>query len=132
MSSLPNIKQASNGRFNKVFHFDNKNQIEQWARDKLPAVTALHPGKFAILILVLVFTKRYRPVLYKHAVAAILQAQLYAPSDNSVDKVRSINSSSADGTVRFCPPVDGNKLIDWVDPTYDIGVYAAGTYPIIL
>lgn len=127
---MPNIKQASNGRFNKVFHFDNKNQIEQWAKNELPAVTALHPGKFAILNLV--STKRYRPVLYKHAVAAILQAQLYVPSDNPVDKYVPLTASSADGTVRFCPPVDGNKLIDWVDPTYDIGVYAAGTYPIIL
>lgn len=64
--------------------------------------------------------------------AAILQAQLYAPPDNSADKYVPLTASSADGTVRFCPPVDGNKLIDWVDPTYDIGVYAAGTYPIIL
>ncbi|QMW32500.1 hypothetical protein G4B84_007931 [Aspergillus flavus NRRL3357] len=30
-----------------------------------------------------------------------------------------------DGTVRFCAPIDGNKLADWVDPSYDIGVYAA-------
>ncbi|GAB1207105.1 hypothetical protein APSETT445_005813 [Aspergillus pseudonomiae] len=44
MSSLPNITNASKGRFTKVFHFDNKHKIEQWARDELPAVTALHPG----------------------------------------------------------------------------------------
>lgn len=31
-----------------------------------------------------------------------------------------------DGVVRFCPPVPGNKAADWTDPSYDIGVYAAG------
>ncbi|OJZ91489.1 hypothetical protein ASPFODRAFT_121440 [Aspergillus luchuensis CBS 106.47] len=31
------------------------------------------------------------------------------------------------GIVRFCPPVPGNKTADWTDPSYDIGIYAAGT-----
>lgn len=31
-----------------------------------------------------------------------------------------------DGTVRFCAPVSGDTLADWVDPAYDIGVFAAG------
>lgn len=33
-----------------------------------------------------------------------------------------------DGTVRFCAPVPGNTLADWVDPAYDIGVFAAGKH----
>ncbi|OJJ56396.1 hypothetical protein ASPSYDRAFT_47696 [Aspergillus sydowii CBS 593.65] len=90
LSSLPNINQASNGRFTKVFHFDNKNRIEQWAKNELPAVTALHPGLF--------YTNMQWPQYCRR---------------------------NTDGTIRFCPPVDGNKLIDWVDPAYDIGVYAA-------
>jgi uncharacterized protein YbjT (DUF2867 family) len=44
-SSLPNIAEASGGRFRKVFHFDHKFQIEQLARRELPAVTALRPGE---------------------------------------------------------------------------------------
>ncbi|KAE8405606.1 hypothetical protein BDV37DRAFT_244873 [Aspergillus pseudonomiae] len=90
MSSLPNITNASKGRFTKVFHFDNKHKIEQWARDELPAVTALHPGLF--------YTN--------------MQWSQYCQRQD-------------DGIVRFCAPIDGNKLADWVDPTYDIGVYAA-------
>lgn len=43
-SSLPNITAASHGRFDKVFHFDHKNLIEQWAREELSAVTVLYPG----------------------------------------------------------------------------------------
>ncbi|KJK64217.1 NmrA-like family protein [Aspergillus parasiticus SU-1] len=87
---LPNITNASKGRFTKVFHFDNKHKIEQWARDELPAVTALHPGLF--------YTN--------------MQWSQYCQRQD-------------DGTVRFCAPIDGDKLADWVDPSYDIGVYAA-------
>lgn len=43
-SSLPNISEASNGRYTKVFHFDYKSQIDKWARSRLPAVTTLIPG----------------------------------------------------------------------------------------
>lgn len=43
-SSLPNLSAASNGRFTKVYHFDYKHDIEQYAREQLPAVTALMPG----------------------------------------------------------------------------------------
>ncbi|OJJ76722.1 hypothetical protein ASPBRDRAFT_72591 [Aspergillus brasiliensis CBS 101740] len=46
ISSLPNIAEASKGRFQKVFHFDHKFQIEQLARRELAAVTALRPGLF--------------------------------------------------------------------------------------
>ncbi|RSL90032.1 hypothetical protein CEP51_000896 [Fusarium floridanum] len=77
MSSLPNLNKASGGRFTKVYHFDYKHQIEQWARQSLPAVTALLPE---------------------------------------------------DGTVRFCAPVPGDTLADWVDPAYDIGVFAAEVF----
>lgn len=44
MSSLPNLTEASKGQFSKVFHFENKSKIEDWARRELPAVTSLHPG----------------------------------------------------------------------------------------
>ncbi|KAL4894879.1 hypothetical protein BDV59DRAFT_175186 [Aspergillus ambiguus] len=45
-SSLPNLTYASDGRFDKVFHFDHKNTIEQWARHELPAVSVLYPGLY--------------------------------------------------------------------------------------
>ncbi|KAK7424342.1 hypothetical protein QQX98_000610 [Neonectria punicea] len=46
MSSLLNLTLASDGVFAKVYHFDYKHQIEQLARERLPAVTALIPGLF--------------------------------------------------------------------------------------
>lgn len=45
-SSLPNLTAASHGRFTKVFHFDYKHDIEMYAREKLPSVTALMPGLY--------------------------------------------------------------------------------------
>lgn len=47
LSSLPNISRASHGRFTKVFHFDYKAQIEEWAIRELPGVTVLHPGELS-------------------------------------------------------------------------------------
>lgn len=43
-SSLPNTAKASNGHYTKVFHFDYKEQIDSWARERLTAVTTLTPG----------------------------------------------------------------------------------------
>lgn len=43
-SSLPNMKQATGGRFEKMFHMDHKYIIEQWAKRDLSAVTCLLPG----------------------------------------------------------------------------------------
>ncbi|CAP98652.1 hypothetical protein E8E15_010513 [Penicillium rubens] len=91
LSSLPNLTEASNRQFKKVFHFDNKSKIEQWAKDELLAVTALHPGLF--------YTN--------------MQWSQYCQLQD-------------DGTVRFCAPIEADRLADWVDPSYDIGVYAAG------
>jgi len=34
----------------------------------------------------------------------------------------------ADGTVRFCSPVPGDTWADWVDPGYDIGIFAAEVF----
>ncbi|KAK7726229.1 hypothetical protein SLS63_007743 [Diaporthe eres] len=45
-SSLPDITGASGGRYPKVYHFDFKHQIDQWARQRLPAVTTLIPAVF--------------------------------------------------------------------------------------
>jgi uncharacterized protein YbjT (DUF2867 family) len=44
LSSLPNMKEVTAGRFKKIFHMDNKFIIEQWAKRDLPAVTCLIPG----------------------------------------------------------------------------------------
>lgn len=43
-SSLPNMKQVTGGRFEKLFHMDHKYIIEQWAKRDLAAVTCLLPG----------------------------------------------------------------------------------------
>ncbi|PWY62199.1 cinnamoyl-CoA reductase [Aspergillus eucalypticola CBS 122712] len=92
ISSLPNLADASKGRFQKVFHFDHKFQIEQLAKSELIAVTALRPGLFYTNVQWVQYCRR-----------------------------------NENGIVRFCPPVPGNKTADWTDPSYDIGIYAAGT-----
>ncbi|KAH7160664.1 hypothetical protein EDB81DRAFT_943488 [Dactylonectria macrodidyma] len=33
-----------------------------------------------------------------------------------------------DGSIRFCAPVPGDTLADWVDPGYDIGVFASAVF----
>ncbi|KAH7149831.1 hypothetical protein B0J13DRAFT_673615 [Dactylonectria estremocensis] len=33
-----------------------------------------------------------------------------------------------DGSVRFCAPVSGDTLADWVDPGHDIGVFASAAF----
>ena len=43
-SSLPNMKEVTGGRFEKLFHMDHKYIIEQWAKRDLAAVTCLIPG----------------------------------------------------------------------------------------
>ncbi|PYH63705.1 cinnamoyl-CoA reductase [Aspergillus vadensis CBS 113365] len=96
ISSLPNLADASNGQFQKVFHFDHKFQIEQLAKSELTAVTALRPGLFYTNVQWVQYCRR-----------------------------------NANGIVRFCPPVPPNKTADWTDPSYDIGIYAAGTFDTI-
>ena len=44
-SSLPNMKEVTSGRFEKIFHMDHKAIIERWAREELAAVTCLIPGE---------------------------------------------------------------------------------------
>jgi uncharacterized protein YbjT (DUF2867 family) len=44
LSSLPDMRRATSGRFDKLFHMDHKFVIEQWAKQSLSAVTCLLPG----------------------------------------------------------------------------------------
>ena len=44
-SSLPNMKEVTSGRFEKIFHMDHKAIIQRWAREGLSAVTCLIPGE---------------------------------------------------------------------------------------
>ncbi|GAQ07432.1 hypothetical protein ALT_4753 [Aspergillus lentulus] len=46
LSSLPDMKRATSGRFDKLFHMDHKFVIGQWAKQNLSAVTCLLPGLF--------------------------------------------------------------------------------------
>ena len=81
ISSLPNLAEASKGRFQKVFHFDHKSQIEQLARSELAAVTALRPGESLIARrsdvpgLGLTRCVARRVVLYECTVGAVLPAK---------------------------------------------------------
>ncbi|KAJ5776365.1 NmrA-like [Penicillium nucicola] len=93
LSSLPDMKQATSGRFDKLFHMDHKFIIEQWAKQSLPAVTCLLPGLF--------FTNLDRPQYCRR---------------------------EANGVVRFCTPIPPTKLVEWVDPVYDMGIFAAEVF----
>lgn len=92
-SSLPDMKRATAGRFDKLFHMDHKFVIEQWAKQALPAVTCLLPGLF--------FTNLNRPQYCRR---------------------------EANGIVRFCPPIPSTKFVEWVDPVYDMGIFAAEVF----
>ncbi|KAJ5396241.1 uncharacterized protein N7487_010544 [Penicillium crustosum] len=91
-SSLPNMKQVTGGRFEKLFHMDHKYIIEQWAKRDLAAVTCLLPGFF--------LTNLNWPQYCRHE----------------------------NGVVRFCPPIPGDKLVQWLDPVHDMGVFAARVF----
>ncbi|KAJ5816191.1 hypothetical protein N7447_008424 [Penicillium robsamsonii] len=95
LSSLPNMKQATSGRFQKIFHMDHKSIIEQWAKDELSAVTCLIPEKV-------------RPMELKSSTSSNLEAE--------------------NGVVRFCPPIPATKLVEWVDPEHDMGIFAARVF----
>ncbi|KGO75007.1 hypothetical protein PITC_032450 [Penicillium italicum] len=91
-SSLPNMKQATGGRFEKIFHMDHKYIIERWAKLDL-SVTCLLPGSFFL---------------------TNLNWPQYSRREN--------------GVVRFCPPIPGDKLVEWLDPVHDMGVFAARVF----
>ncbi|KOS48291.1 hypothetical protein ACN38_g682 [Penicillium nordicum] len=91
-SSLPNMKQVTGGRFEKLFHMDNKYIIEQWAKLDLAAVTCLLPGFFL----------------------TNLNWPQYCRREN--------------GVVRFCPPIPGDKFVQWLDPVHDMGIFAARVF----
>ncbi|OQD66236.1 hypothetical protein PENDEC_c072G04320 [Penicillium decumbens] len=92
LSSLPNMKEVTSGRFEKIFHMDHKSIIEQWAKEELSAVTCLIPGLF--------LTNLKRPQYCRRE----------------------------DGVVRFCPPIPASKLVEWVDPEHDMGLFAARVF----
>ncbi|GKZ30314.1 hypothetical protein AbraIFM66950_008651 [Aspergillus brasiliensis] len=122
ISSLPNIAEASKGRFQKVFHFDHKFQIEQLAKRELAAVTALRPGESLI------------PTRTDVLGLRLTREGLFYTNVQWAQYCR----RNEDGTVRFCPPVPGDKAADWTDPSYDIEVFALGpertaskVYPVV-
>jgi uncharacterized protein YbjT (DUF2867 family) len=45
-SSLPDIVKASDGKFTRIHHMNNKHKIEQLARRELDGLTTLMPGKY--------------------------------------------------------------------------------------
>ncbi|KAI1320134.1 putative cinnamoyl-CoA reductase [Xylariaceae sp. FL0255] len=74
MNSLPDMANATSGRFTQMYHMDHKFEVEQYARKELDCVTSVIP---------------------------------------------------ADGIVRFCAPFPSDKKTQWVDPAYDVGIFAA-------
>ncbi|CAI7628421.1 unnamed protein product [Penicillium glandicola] len=109
LSSLPNMKQVTSGRFQKIFHMDHKSIIEQWAKDELSAVTCLIPGLF--------FTNLNRPQYCRR------EGQTHAAMSSI-----SSNLEAENGVVRFCTPIPATQLIEWVDPEHDMGIFAARVF----
>lgn len=112
LSSLPNITEASGGRFTKVFHMDNKAAIEKLARAELDGFTSLIPGEntYSAFLTRNVFLIELDDIGFFYT---NLMWPLYS-------RLR------PDGVVRFCIPVPSTQPMQWTDPTYDMGSFAAG------
>lgn len=111
-SSLPNIAEASGGRFTKVYHMDNKAAIEKVARAELDGFTSLIPGEYIHI------TSLMRNVfLIEVDAVGFFYINLMWPLYCRLQP---------DGVVRFCVPVPSTQPMQWTDPTYDMGTFAAG------
>lgn len=108
-SSLPNISEASAGYFTKIYHMDNKAVIEQMARRELEGFTSLIPGRSISGNLV-------SGIADNVYIAGFFYANLVWPQYSRLQE---------DGVVRFCTPVTGNQPMQWTDPSYDMGTFAA-------
>ncbi|GAA5976110.1 hypothetical protein JCM10908_005388 [Rhodotorula pacifica] len=57
-SSLPSLAANSGGKYNKAFVFDNKAEIEAYAKERLKSVTVLLPGGFFSSLSTPLYTRR--------------------------------------------------------------------------
>ncbi|GAA6028853.1 hypothetical protein JCM8097_007433 [Rhodosporidiobolus ruineniae] len=57
-SSLPSITEASGGKLTKVKLFDNKAKVTSYAKEQLPAATAVVPGSFLSNLYKPIYTRR--------------------------------------------------------------------------
>ncbi|KAI9776634.1 MAG: hypothetical protein M1839_009440 [Geoglossum umbratile] len=96
-TSLQSIYDASNGRL-YVHHFESKNYIGKYIRQKGLPTTLLYPGPF--------YTNFNCP------------QYCYWAKD----------VTSGKPTVIFCSPAAPNKLMGWVDAMYDIGSFVRAAF----
>ncbi|KAJ5693404.1 hypothetical protein N7462_002827 [Penicillium macrosclerotiorum] len=113
MSSLPSISNASNGRFSKVLHFDQKHDIEEMAQKELPA-TFVHPGMSS------------RSGSLRNSKLTIL-GLFYS----NLNWPQYCLTKDEDGILHFVSPLSKEKRTGWVDPSYDIGIFVAGSSPLL-
>ncbi|EGU11344.1 translation initiation factor IF-2 [Rhodotorula toruloides ATCC 204091] len=117
-SSLPSIAKASGGKYPHVFPFENKAEIEEYAKEKLDNMTVLIPG------CALPCPSFSRPshagsvVDGKHggdrAFYSNFEMPLYARRGD-------------DDTAIFNVAGSPDLQLGWLDDGHDVGTYAAGT-----
>ncbi|KAH8735241.1 hypothetical protein BGZ61DRAFT_473850 [Ilyonectria robusta] len=99
-------------------------KVEHFVMSSLPNLTTSSGG---------VFTKVYH-FDYKHEIEQLARRQLPAvtaliPGLFYTNMIwTQYCRRQEDGSVRFCAPVSGDTLADWVDPGYDVGVFASEVF----
>ena len=139
-SSLPDIVEASNGQFKRIHHMNNKHTIEQLARKELDGFTSLMPGEypaedisttskiFVRLLTLFVMKRLFLPQL---SLVTVLQASwcvslsYFSSFRWHIDTGTNGNGPSEDGVVQFCMPLPGKQMVQWTDPSYDMGAFSA-------
>ncbi|BGO92578.1 hypothetical protein NBRC10512_000500 [Rhodotorula toruloides] len=75
-SSLPSIAKASGGKYTRVVPFENKAEIEQYAKEKLDNMTVLIPGAFYSNFEMPLYARRGDDGIAVFSVAGSLDLQL--------------------------------------------------------
>ncbi|RDW93677.1 uncharacterized protein DSM5745_00999 [Aspergillus mulundensis] len=117
-SSLPDMVSVTGGRYVKIYHMDNKHEVEKIARGRLgAAVTCLIPGLFlAILHGVLCSWMWFTD---GEACVGFFYTNLVWPQ---------YTDRRSDGVVRFRIPIPSNQVAQWTDPIHDMGAFAAKVF----
>ncbi|KAH6897466.1 hypothetical protein B0T10DRAFT_584198 [Thelonectria olida] len=89
-------------------------KVQHFVMSSLPNLTTASGG---------VFPKVFH-FDYKHEIEQLARKRLFYTNMLWSQYCR----REEDGTVRFCAPVAGDTLADWVDPGHDIGVFASEAF----
>ncbi|KAJ5789836.1 NmrA-like [Penicillium psychrosexuale] len=118
-SSLPDMRRATSGRFDKLFHMDHKFIIEQWAKQDLSAVTCLLPGLF--------FTNLDRPQYCRREANGVVRFCPPIPSTKLVEWVDPVHGMGIFAAEVFALGIAKTKNKNYVvcSPKLRMGEFAS-------